>query len=285
MHVRLVALSLLAASILPASTALGALAGSPAAETGTIGIRILDVPASARNDPLARSYIVNRIAPGATIHRRIEITNNTLATAAVDVYPAAASLRQGQFVFAAGRSRNGLSGWTSVSRPVLRLAAGVRAVETVAIHVAKDASPGERYGVIWAQLSAAGSARGVILVNRVGIRIYASVGPGGAPPSNFAIGSLTAFRSASGEPLVAARIQNKGRRTLDISGNLTLSDGPGGVRGGPFPVKLGAPLAPGATRQITVRLDKRLPRGPWRAKLVLRGRSIQRVAVSTIKFP
>lgn len=78
--------------------------------------------------------------------------------------------------------------------------------------------------------------------------------------------------------------RDKGKRTLDISGSLTLSDGPGGARGGPFAVKLGTPLPPGSANTITVRLDKRLPRGPWRARLTLRGRSVQRVAIATVKF-
>jgi len=73
--------------------------------------------------------------------------------------------------------------------------------------------------------------------------------------------------------------------TIAISGNLTLSNGPGGVRAGPFPVKLVVPLTPGASRSVTVRLDKRLPLGPWRAEMRLRGRLLQRVAVATITFP
>jgi hypothetical protein len=115
--------------------------------------------------------------------------------------------------------------------------------------------------------------------------MYLSVGPGGAPPTNFVIVSLAATRSASGQPLVVARIQNKGRRTIAITGSLTLSDGPGGVRAGPFPVKLGVPLGPGASKSAPVLLDKRLPLGPWRARVQLRARSIQRVAVATITFP
>ena len=34
-----------------------------------------------------------------------------------------------------------------------------------------------------------------------------------------------------------------------------------------------------------MRLDKRLPRGPWRAELRLRSGAVQRVAVATITFP
>jgi hypothetical protein len=158
--------------------------------------------------------------------------------------------------------------------------------ETVTIKVPKSASSGERYAVIWAAVSGpAPAGGGVTLVNRVGIRMYVSVGPGGAPPSSFAIGVLTAERSATGEPLVAANVRNSGRQTLDIGGTLTLSAGPGGLRAGPFPVTLRAALAPGASEPASVRLDRRLPRGPWRAELRLTSGTIARNAVATISFP
>jgi hypothetical protein len=284
MRGRLIALSLLVGIIIPASSAVAGLSDQPTADSGGIGIRIVDVPADSRNDPLAFSYIVNRLAPGKNIQRRIEVSNNTHSTAGVAVYAAGASLRKGEFAFAPSHNKNELSSWTSVSQGVLRLQPGTRAFETVTIRVPRDASSGERYGVIWAEVSTSGSG-GVKLTNRVGIRMYLSVGPGGAPPSNFVISSLTARRSASGQPLVVGRIHNSGRRTIAISGNLTLSNGPGGVRAGPFPVKLVVPLTPGASRSVTVRLDKRLPRGPWRAEMRLRGRLLQRVAVATITFP
>ncbi len=88
-----------------------------------------------------------------------------------------------------------------------------------------------------------------------------------------------------GEPLVIAKVRNSGRRTLDISGTLALSGGPGGLRAGPFPVKLRTALAPGRSDQVTVRLDRRLPRGPWRARMRLRSGTVQRVAVANLTFP
>lgn len=277
MRVRLLALPLLAAIFVPAA---GALAGS-----GGIGVRLVDVPANSR-DPLARSYIVDGLAPGTSIRRRVEIHNSTRSPVDVAVYPAAASLRRGNFSFASGRSRNELSTWTSVSRDALRLRPGATAFETVTIDVPREASPGEQYAVIWAEVSAsAPAAGGVTLVNRVGVRMYVAIGPGGAALSNFAIGALTAERSATGDPLVVAAIHNSGGRTLDISGNLTLSKGPGGLRAGPFPVTLGAALGPGGSESASVRLDKRLPRGPWRAELRLTSGLIQREAAATISFP
>jgi hypothetical protein len=285
-RVRLIALSLLAGIVVPASSALAAPPLQPSAGSGGIGVRLLGVPADSRHDPLARSYLVDRLAPGTTIRRRIEISNSTRLSAEVAVYPAAASLRRGMFRFAPGRSRNELSSWTSLSREVLRLPPGTTAFVTVTIDVPKEASSGERYAVVWAEVSTpASTASGVRLVNRVGIRMYVSIGRGGARASDFVIGSLIAERSATGEPLVVARIHNSGRRSLDISGNLTLSSGPGGLRAGPLPVKLTRTLAPGDSETLSVRLDKQLPLGPWRAHLRLRSGLLEREAVATIRFP
>lgn len=283
MRVRLIVLPLLAGIVVPAA---GALAALPHQLSGGIGVRLADVPVGSRSDPLARSYIVNRLAPGSSIRRRVEIVNGTRSTADVAVYPAAANLRRGRFEFAPGHSPNELTSWTSVSRDALRLRPGASAFETVTINVPRTASSGERYAVVWAEVSApAPAAGGVTRVNRVGVRIYLSIGPGGAPPSNFAIGRITAERSAAGQPFVVAKIYNSGQRTLEISGTLTLSRGPGGLRAGPFPVKLGTPLAPNDSEPATVRFDKRLPLGPWRARFRLSSGLIQRAAEATIRFP
>jgi hypothetical protein len=278
MRCRLLALSLLAAAVfVPAAGA--------AASSGGIGVRLVDVPTASRN-PLARSYIVDALAPGTSVRRRVEIRNSTRAPADVVVYPGAAHFRRGNFSFASGRTRNELAGWTSVSRGALRLQPGTSVFETVTIKVPKSAASGERYAVLWAAVSGpAPAGGGVTLVNRVGVRMYVSVSPGGAPPSSFAIGVLTAERSATREPLVVANVRNSGRQTLDIGGILTLSAGPGGLRAGPFPVTLRAALAPGASEQASVRLDRRLPRGPWRAELRLTSGTIERSAVATISFP
>jgi hypothetical protein len=282
---RLIALSVVAGIIVTATSALAALPQQAMASSGSIGVRLLDAPADSPDGSRARSYIVERIAPGTTVRRRIEITNTTSSTADIAIYPAAADLR-GTFRFASGHSRNELSSWTSVSQLVLRLAPGTRAVETVTIEVPTQASSGERYAVVWAEVSApAPAAGGVTLVNRVGVRMYVSVGPGGAPPTTFAISSLTAARSASGKPLVVATVHNSGRRTIVITCNLTLGKGPGGLRAGPFPATLASALGPDDSARVAVQLGKQLPRGPWRAHMRLKSGFIQRVAVATITFP
>jgi hypothetical protein len=281
----LIALSFLAGIIVPASSVLAAVPQQPLEGSGGIGIRLVDAPADSRGVSRAHSYIIDELAPGTTIRRRVEISNSTRSTWDVAIYPAAASLRRGSFGFAAGRSRNELSGWTSVSRRVVRLAPSSKELETVTIKVPKAAASGARYAVIWAEVSApARAAGGVRLVNRVGVRVYLSIG-GGAARSSFTVSPLSASRSASGAPLVVATIHNTGQRTLTISGNLTLSKGPGGLSAGPFPVTLGTGLAPGASKRLAVPLDKQFPRGPWHAQIVLRSGSIQGVAGATITFP
>jgi hypothetical protein len=272
-----IALLLAAAIIVPAGDALAAAPQQPMAG---IGVRLV-VPAGSRDGARARPYIVEQVAPGVRIRRRVEILNSTSSAKNVAIYPAAASLQHGTFGFAPSHSRNELTGWTSVSRDVLHLRSGASAFETVTISVPKDAAPGDRYAVIWAEVSAT-SANGIALVNRVGIRVYLTIG---GPPANFAIGQLTAGRSVTGEPLVSATIRNSGQRTLEIGGTLTLAKGPGGLRADPSPVKLERALAPDDSQRLTVRLDEQLPRGPWHARLRLTSGPLHRATEATITFP
>lgn len=274
---RLIALPLLAGMILPA--------GALAAGSRGIGIRLVALPGATR-DPLARSYIIDRLSPGATLRRTIEIHNGTASPTQVAVYVAGADLLGGAFRFASGHTRNELSSWASVSRSVAILPAGAETAETVSVRVPRMASSGERYAVVWAEMSGSAPAGGgVRLVNRVGVRMYLSIGPGGAAHASFVIGSPTAQRSGSGEPLVVASVRNNGKRTLSIGGTLILSGGPGGLQEGPIPVKLAAPLGPGMSAPATVALDGSPPAGPWRAELQLNSGFIARTAVATITFP
>jgi len=284
---RLIALLLLAGSgaIGPISNASAAGPGPSSPTTGSVGIRLVAVPGTNPINPLASSYVVDMLAPGSELSRSVEIDNDTRASVDVSVYPAAASIVRGNFTFAPSTNGNELSSWTSVNHDVLRLAPGGEAFDTLTINVPGSASSGERYGVLWAQVSAPpADAGGITLVNRVGVRMYLSIGPGGAPAANFAISSLTAERSATGESVVA-RVHNSGQSTLDINGNLMLSHGPDGLRAGPIGAMLGAVLAPGVSEPVAVPLELGLPRGPWQADLELTSGSLQRSALATITFP
>ena len=262
-------------------------AATPAATAkGSLGVQLLDVPATAQTDPRARLYIVDHVAPGTVIRRRIQVSNSTPAMTDVAIYPAAATIRKGAFVGTAGRAINELTTWTSVRPRAPRIRPGAKRTVVVTLRVPRDASPGERYGVVWAETrSAPDGAKGITQVNRVGIRLYLSVGPGGPPASDFEIAAIAARRSPAGHPMVLATVRNTGGRALDMSGALRLGDGPGGLTAGPYPADLGVSLAIGATEVVSIVLDDRLPAGPWRARLNLRSGLLQRRANAQLTFP
>ncbi len=157
---------------------------------------------------------------------------------------------------------------------------------TVTIAVPLDAAPGEQYGVVWAEARVdPTNGGGVTQISRVGIRLYLSVGPGGAPAANFTVDSLTAERTPDGRPSVRASVHNTGGRALDMFGTLELSGGPGGLSAGPFPASLGTTVAIGATESVTIVLDKQVPAGPWQAGITLHSGLLERSAQATITFP
>jgi hypothetical protein len=253
---------------------------------GAIGLRLLDIPAEAQDDARARLYIVDHLAPGKTIERRIEITNTTAETAELSLYTSAASIADGAFLGADGRTQNELSTWTSVRPANPAVPAGGKMVAKVRIKVPKDAPPGEQLGVVWAETRLAPEdGGGVEQVNRVGLRLYVSIGPGGAPAANFAIESLTPIRDPDGRPKVVATVHNTGGRALDVSGELRLENGPGGLTAGPFPAKLGTTLAVDASEPVTITLDQLVPAGPWDAQITLRSGLVENEANATITFP
>lgn len=253
---------------------------------GSIGLKLVDIPAETQDDPRARIYIVDHLPPGSVIRRRIEITNTTRSTAQVTLYAAGASITNGSFLGAAGRTPNDLSTWTAVQPNVSDIQAGGRLTANVTITVPSDAAPGEQYAVVWAETKSVPSAAGGLTqVSRVGIRLYVSVGPGGPPAANFKIDSLTARREPDGAPTVLATVHNTGGRALDMNGALRLLSGPGGLSAGPFPASLGTTLAIGDTEAVRIALDKQLPAGPWDARIALHSGLLERTAEATISFP
>jgi hypothetical protein len=269
-----------------AVTAAAAAPAQGAEATGSIGIRLVDAPAAARDDPRAQVYIVDHLNPGTVIKRRIEVSNTTGSTAHLLLYAAAAGIEKSSFLGAAGHTPNDLSSWTSVAPGEPDVPAGAKLTATVTIAVPADAAPGEQYGAVWAETrSAPAAGGGVTQVSRVGIRLYVSVGPGGAPASAFTIDTLTAKRSASGEPAVVASVHNTGGRALDMNGSMELRSGPGGLNAGPFPASLGTTLAIGATEPVTIVLDKAIPNGPWDARITLRSGLLEESANANLIFP
>jgi len=256
-----------------------------AAASGGVGLRLIDVPAATRDDPRVALYIVDHLALGAVIDRRVQVSNTSTAPVQVALYPSAASIQEGVFVGADGRTANELSTWTSVGPELLDLPRGGTAEATVTIAVPTDAAPGENYAAVWAEARSPSSPEGVTEVNRVGLRLYVSVGPGGPPAPDFTIQSLTAERTAEGLPVLLASVHNSGGRALDMSGSLSLLAGPGGLNAGPFPATLGTTLAIDDTEAVRVTLDSRIPAGPWSAQITLRSGLLERTEQATVTFP
>jgi hypothetical protein len=251
-----------------------------------IGIQLVDVPAATADDPRARAYIIDHLAPGSVIERRILVTNGTGSPLDVTVYPAAASIKNGEFLAAKGHTPNDLSTWTSATPFSLELSPHEKSFVHVTIQVPSNAAPGETYAVVWAEVTTPPSTPGGLTqVSRVGIRIYLSIGPGGDPASDFDIMSLTAARDNNDAPMVQASIRNTGGRALDLSGELTLSEGPGGLSAGPFQITVGTTLGIGQTEPVSVSLNEQLPDGPWLATIKVESGLTKRTAKATLTFP
>ncbi|MGI8330319.1 peptidase [Actinomadura scrupuli] len=288
MSPRPIVLALLVAGVLaPAADATGgpALAADRSPRNG-IQIRLVDAPVKARADSRAWRYIIDHLAPGSVIHRRVEVSNTTGSPRHLSLYPAAGEIRGGKFQFAPGRTPDELSTWTAMSHRELTLGPHARSMVMTTITVPDDAAPGERYAVIWAETAApAPRGGGVAEVNRVGVRVYLSVGRGNPPPSDFTIDSITPQRSPGGQQIVEAQVHNTGGRALDLAGDMRLTHGPGSLRAGPFKVQSGTTLLPGDSRPVTVVLGEQVPNGPWRARLRLESGLTRRTAEATITFP
>jgi hypothetical protein len=274
----------IAGLFLPAITPWHAAAEPESSDTG-IGIRLVDIPTAEADNPRARAYIIDHVHPGKVIERRVEVVNHSAQDAKVSLYAAAARVDKGQFVGVDGHTQNDLSSWTSLNDPAVTLGPRDRSMAKLTIKIPKDAVRGERYGVIWAELRPQQNPDGVTHISRVGIRLYVSVGAGGAPRTDFDIVSMTAIRDQNGVPAVQAKVENTGERAIDLSGKISLADGPAGLSAGPFAIPLGNTLGVGDTQPLLAPLDAKLPDGPWRVKITVTSGVTTRTAEATLTFP
>ncbi len=255
---------------------------------GSFGVRLVDVPVSEAENPRALRYVIDYLPTGSVIHRRILVQNNEAATARFTVYADAAFISGGKFVGYAGATRSELTRWVGVQHPTVTLAAGAAVMDMITIRVPPNATRGEHYGVIWVQQTAKAPARGgesgVTEVDRVGVRLYVAVGRGGAPPTSFDITSVSAHRTASGQPVIVAHVNNTGGRAIDVNGSARLTDGPGGTSSGPFPAQRIVTLAPGQSWNITFAAPKSLPEGSWRVTVTLASGLTKATATTTIQL-
>jgi hypothetical protein len=265
-------------------TALPVVPASAATSQG-IGIRLLDAPVARKDDPRAQTYVVDQVHPGDALSRRFEVSNGTTRPVTLQLYTAAADIEGDGWRVEDGRGTNELTEWTQVSPSSVSLAPGQSATATLQVRIPKEASQGERYAAVLAELPAPPISSGnVALASRVGIRMYLSVGPGGEPASDFTVSTLTPERDDHGAPAVTAHVTNTGGRALDLAGQLDLSDGPGGLRAGPFDADVRT-VGIGKTGDVRIPLDKALPAGPWKGRLVMRSGRVEHAVEATFTFP
>ncbi|MBE1486567.1 COG1470 family protein [Plantactinospora soyae] len=261
-------------------------APDPDLDEGGFGVQLMEAPAERRKDPRARRSIVDHLPPGTVIRRRVQLANHTDRRLRIEVYPAAASIGKERFQPAEGRATNELTSWISVERDHVDLNPGQKAPIKVTVQVPPTASAGERYGMVWASVTAkATSSANVGRTHRAGIRLYLNIGPGGEPASDFAIGDLVPARDTQGVPSVAIKVRNTGERALDMGGQVRLSEGPAGMRAGPFEVLKGTTLAPGETGTVTARFPREVPNGPWRIDVDLQSGMVKHSATGQVTFP
>lgn len=255
-------------------------------DEGSLGIQLLDAPVAGRGDPRTSRYIVDHLAPGTVIKRKVLVANKSDNPLDVEVYPAAATIDRGEFKFGEGRATSELTSWTSVSKKRLALAPGQRVPVLVTIEVPPAASIGERYAVIWAAITSAPTPSGnVTQIHRVGVRVYLDIGPGGDPLPDFAIGEIIPARDGVGDPSVEVHVANTGGRALDMTGWSTLHEGPGNTGAGPFDVVRGTTLAPGQEGTVAIRFPRNLPIGPWKIEITLTSGAVEHSVTARISFP
>lgn len=283
MSARAVALALLVALAAPAHVA-GAASPSPAGCPPGIGVGLLQFPGDRADDPRARSYVIDHVAPGATFSREFQVCNGTSAPVTAQLYATSAAVSNGAFVAAEGRADSPLTRAVTISPSSLTLPPQGIGVATATFRIPRDAQAGEQYAVIFAETPASGSGP-VGVASRAGIRVYLDIGPGGEKPSDFRVDTLQASRRGDGRPVVTARVTNTGARALDLRGELRLSAGPAGLSAGPFPVDVGTTLGIGASGPVTVVLPKEITGGPWTATITLTSGLLERRAEGRVTFP
>jgi hypothetical protein len=249
--------------------------------SNNVGIRLLDAPVNRGNDPRARVYIVDQLAPGATIHRRIEVANSGSDRLTVQLYAAGAQVDQGGFKPLDGHTADDLSGWTTVTPSSVDLAPNSKTTATIDVAVPPDAPGGERYAAVWAELPPTRS-HGVTSVNRVGLRMYLSVGGDAEPASDFTVNDLRAGRDNAGHKLVTAAVTNTGGRAVDVAGQLQLASP--GLNAGPFPSTGATTLAPTQQATMSIPVQPQMSRGPWDATLTATSGNLSRTATGRLLF-
>lgn len=254
---------------------------------GSIGIRLSDVTEGLADNPRAQAYIIDNLPPGTEMTRHIVVSNSTDAPVDLDLYVSAANVNEGSFNAGPKGSSNPLTSWIKLDKQGVRLDPGTEETVAVNINVPKNAPETEQYAVIWASTKAPETpSSGINAINRVGVRVYLSVGEGNGPPSDFSISSLVPVRNTDGSVSIVANVENTGGRAVDLSGTLNLSGGPGGLSV-PVISAPGSTIAPHKSGEVTIPVPEsaNFPAGPWKAEVKLESGFNKHDMSASITFP
>ena len=277
-------LALAAGTLFPAA---GAAAGAPPPPAPQrFGVRLVDVPVAEAHNPRAYRYIIDYPPAAAVIHRRIMILNEESHPAHFTVYPDAAQISHGSFVGDDGATRSELTSWIRVRHPQLTLRPHSTGTDMITIRVPRAPTRGEHYGVIGFEQRPAATRPRVSRSTR-----WPGLGPdlpGGRPGRRAADQFHHLRRHRAPHPpgalVITAQVRNTGGRAVDLDGTAWLTGGPGGTSAGPYPVRQVITIAPGQSYPVTFIPGRRLPAGPWHARISLVSGFTQRTASATILF-
>jgi hypothetical protein len=257
----------------------------PAKQT-RFGVRLVQAPISERNNPRAQGEIIDSLRPGTVRHWVVGVSNLGTAPVRLRIYAGAAVIRRGQFLPANRQyAQNQMTTWVRLNHQVLLLKPGHSRNVKVTIAIPRHAPRGEQYGVVWAQGASVMHARhaNVTLENRVGIRIYLAVGPGGGPPTRFTLGAVSGTIARNGAKVASVEVHNSGGLAVSLTGKLTLTSKSDGLRAGPF-IATPTIIAPGQSFPVPVALPAKLPTGPWQAAVSLQSGVYSHSEHATLAF-
>ncbi|WOF21904.1 hypothetical protein N8K70_10965 [Microbacterium betulae] len=275
--IRMRAILLIAISL--GSVAWGATTASAATgDDDSVGIRL--VPDGDQSDARSRAYLVGDVPPGDQIRRTVQIDNPSATDKHVFVYASAAEISDGAFTVD-GVDGPDISSWITAGETEIDLEPGVSAEVPITVSVPTDAPEGEYYAAIWAELRSADTEDSVTLANRVGVRVYLTVGEGNGPAPDFEIGALAFEFGADGLPAIVAQVTNTGTTAVDLGGQATLETPSGGVSAGPFSAD-NLTLGPGQSGAVRTTTDSALSAGEWNVTLSLTSGMTTREATANL---
>lgn len=233
-------------------------------------------PATAKGATGKPALVYDNVKPGSTLRSYVGVTNYSTIPATFAVYPADAdnTVTGGFDVLNQGQKSVGVGAWTKLDRSSVTIPAGLEDNIPFTIRVPANASPGDHFGGIVAQLSSStANSKGQHFKfdRRVGVRIYLRV-VGPLHPSltikHLSVsyhGTVNPF--GTGKATVKYTVANTGNVALAGRQTVTITS-LFGTLATTRPHSI-VNLIPGQSQQVSATLDGIPPAGPIDAHVTL----------------